>query len=342
MSNFQLSEGYVDYILDEFDASIPPHQILHAIQYAGQKGIQLDTIVECLHQYGRIPYQQDKSIKTMIIEQPVPAPAPAPVQTPLLPVNIAQIQNPVTKQTRSTQRGPAAVRTRRISWNMQADILSLAAYRAGQGLKQIKAHLRSHGYKANLADIAASLRRQGEQDVRLRNNKPPSQKVAPPTNNNNNNDNNALPVPKPNTTERICTRRPSPPAPQHPVQRGNTKPNRALLAAFSAERGIGRQIGDQMHHQGFSHRVIEVGARPPATLSLKGQEERDDDIRLRLKNERKIRRNFRTWKYPLAMDAHRVVETVVTLEPLLYKQDRYAEMSDAQIYTILSRSTELR
>ena len=50
MASRQLFEGYIEYILDEFDAGFEPDQILHALHSCGFKHLQLPTIVEFLKQ----------------------------------------------------------------------------------------------------------------------------------------------------------------------------------------------------------------------------------------------------------------------------------------------------
>lgn len=55
MPSRQLFEGYIDYILNEFDAGREPDQILRGLHSCGFIRIQLPAIVGCLKLHSRIP-----------------------------------------------------------------------------------------------------------------------------------------------------------------------------------------------------------------------------------------------------------------------------------------------
>ncbi|MCJ1346460.1 hypothetical protein MMC31_004677 [Peltigera leucophlebia] len=301
MSDPQLSERYVEYVLDEFDAFNTPHQILHALHSEGHVGMQINAILECLQQYGRIPHHDAPT--NVAISQSAQSVAPA---------NTSQAQNLNTNQTLSTQNRAEQAHTLR--WNTHADALSLAAYREGYGVRQIKAQLRSHGYRANLAEVATSLRSLGERDLRMWGNKSP-ERFAPAN----------------ISVERTCGNPTRPPVGKAPALCRDAWADRFSLAANSAEQGVWQIKGQQRDH-------VYSGPLTQATTSLRRQGERHS--RSRGRNDPLFRWNFQTPKKSLALDAHRIVKTVVRLSPLLFRQDRSARLSDLQIYTIL-KSTYL-
>lgn len=296
MSNSPSSDRYKDSVPDESDALIPLHQILHALNSEGHIGTQLTTILKCLQRYGRTPFQKESDI----------APVRQSKRT-ILPVNSPPARNSNNKQART------------LHWNTQADIFSLAAYRAGYGVLQIKTQLRVHGYRATVAEVAASLRRLGERNLRMWDNES-LQRVAPAKT-------SEVPNSKSEQTCGTCTRRPTV---QSPARRSNTQAERLSLAAYR-EGQVVRQIIDQLLE--YRATLTEIAA------SLRRQRERD--LRLWFKEDSPSRWNFqKTRKNPLALDAHRAVETVVTISPLLFRQDIPARSSHLQIFTTI-RSTDV-
>lgn len=206
MSSCQVFEGYIGYILDEFDAGCEPDQILHALHSCGFIHVQLPAIVECLKQHDRIPSETQPTNAAIRQCTPRATAANTPQthhsntpQTPhdsftLLPVVQANTSPTHLQQTpRDTSSSPAAVdadtsqkhhsntqKTRdtltpppagvhapALHWDTEADQFSLAAYLAGLEIGQIKARLCKHGYLVTSAEVAASLISQGvEQNLR--------------------------------------------------------------------------------------------------------------------------------------------------------------------------------
>lgn len=195
MSSCQVFEGYIGYILDEFDAGCEPNQILHALHSCGFIHIQLPAIVECLKQHGRIPTETQPSNAAIRQCTPRATAANTPQthhsntpQTPhdgftLLPFVQANTSQTHPQQTpRETSSSPAVVdadisqtphsNTQKtgdtaLHWDTEADQFSLAAYLAGLEIGQIKAQLCKHGYVVTSAEVAASLISQGvEQNLR--------------------------------------------------------------------------------------------------------------------------------------------------------------------------------
>lgn len=165
-----LTRTHVEYVLAQFEAGVPPQQILIGLQYrAFLPSINLATIERCLRENDRLPdnCQPDNSAQG----NQSPGAGGASNPPPLLANGIApgpsttteeahQSPASATAQTSATDNlidpGPT------LEWDAQAEHSAIAAHRSGQPIEEILLTLRSRGYDITEAELIVGLPRQGE------------------------------------------------------------------------------------------------------------------------------------------------------------------------------------
>lgn len=169
MSQSQLKDEIIDYVIDEFDGNVPLDLILHAIHEAGEIDVTINAIRECLLLYRRI-----KSLN-----QPI-------VTAPGRPAHSAALTNAFKKNVYNSDGVRAqcyptlhpAVEVPALNWNSQAEQATLTGWDAeadefaksahdqGQAVPQIADSLYKKGYLVSQVQIFTSLTRQGVSKVR--------------------------------------------------------------------------------------------------------------------------------------------------------------------------------
>ncbi len=116
MSQFQLRDEIVDYVLDEFDGNVPLHLILQAIHEAGEIDVTMNAIRECLLLYGRITS----------LNQPIVAAHGRPAQSAALTNAFTRIvYNSDGARTQYPLMLHPAVEVPALHWNSQAEQATL-------------------------------------------------------------------------------------------------------------------------------------------------------------------------------------------------------------------------
>lgn len=169
MSQSQLKDKIVGYVLDEFDANVPLDLILHAIHEAGEIDVTINAIRECLLLYGRITS----------LNQPIDAARGRTAQSAALTndfkknvynSNGARTQYPLTLHP--TVEFPAlhgnsqAGQATSTGWDVEADEFTKSAHTQGQTVPQIADSLHKKGYLVSAVQVFTSMTRQGLSNVR--------------------------------------------------------------------------------------------------------------------------------------------------------------------------------
>lgn len=169
MSNSQLMEENIDYVLDEFDAGVPLHLTLHELHRAGYESVTMTAIKECLLLYGRITSLNQPIVATREPSAPSTVPAhpfyhnpnnsdDARTQDPLTPKPAVEVSAPSLNP--NAEQAPSS------AWDAEADEFAKSAHTEGQTVPQIAESLCRNGYSASVAQVATSLTSQGVSNVR--------------------------------------------------------------------------------------------------------------------------------------------------------------------------------
>lgn len=129
MSNLLWTPERVQYVVSEFDAGVPPAQILAQLRSAGYTNLRLFNIEQCLRTNGRLAHGYD---------------------CPSFTSNTYFQRNQVRH------------------WDTAADRYTISAHRQGRTVMEIWQGLIGGGYVVNAAQIAASLNAQGVTGMRVR------------------------------------------------------------------------------------------------------------------------------------------------------------------------------
>lgn len=164
------NKSHVQYVLAEFDAGIPPQQILFGLQYrAFLPSINIATIEQCLRDNGRElndqqagNTSQDNKLSAIGYtsnflpppKQSAPGPSAATQECGQSSTGCA-MGTLVIANNCFTDPSPTML------WDSHADQITYAAFCARNSRWQILAMLRSRGYDITVVEILASLIRQG-------------------------------------------------------------------------------------------------------------------------------------------------------------------------------------
>lgn len=141
MPNTQLNEANKQFVLNQFKVGVSPQNILNALDAAGNTGINLQTIQQCL--------------LTNTNEMFDPA---------FLPASTSQ-SGPSTKNQKpsnSQSREPPPA----LSWNDRADEFAMSGHNAGKTVAEITTILCRNGYAVSQTQVGQYLIEQGAQNVR--------------------------------------------------------------------------------------------------------------------------------------------------------------------------------
>lgn len=153
----------------QFEAGVPPQQILIGLQYrAFLPSINLATIERCLRENDRLPdnCRPDNSAKGN--QSPGAGGTSNP---PLLPNGVTPGPSTTTEEAHQSPASPTAQTSATgnlidpgptLEWDAQAEHSAIAAQRSGQPIEEILLALRSRGYDITQAELILSLARQGE------------------------------------------------------------------------------------------------------------------------------------------------------------------------------------
>lgn len=141
MPNTQLSEANKQFVLNQFKVGVSTQNILNALDAAGNTGINLQTIEQCL--------------LTNTNEMFDPA---------ILPASTSQ-SGPSTKNQKPSNsqfREPPPAH----SWNDRADDFAMSGHNAGKTVAEITKLLCLNGYAVSQTEVGQRLIKQGAQNVR--------------------------------------------------------------------------------------------------------------------------------------------------------------------------------
>lgn len=141
MPNTQLSEANKQFVLNQFKVGVSTQNILNALDDAGNTGINLQTIEQCL------------LTNTNEMFDPAISPASTSQSGPS-----TKNQKPSNSQFREPP--PAH------SWNNRADEFAMSGHNAGKTVAEITKLLCRNGYAVSQTDVGRRLIEQGAQNVR--------------------------------------------------------------------------------------------------------------------------------------------------------------------------------
>lgn len=168
MPNFLWTPERVDYVVGEFDAGVPPAQILAALRSTGYTTLQLVTIEQCLRTNGRSVDGFDPHVRLAFTSNTYNAQG-YQGQT----INYAgdSFVRGSTAPLRSGYNPPSNYRPQSNNhgkrWDPAADGYAIGAHREGRSVMEIWEGLIGDGYVVNAAEVAASLNAQGVSGVRV-------------------------------------------------------------------------------------------------------------------------------------------------------------------------------
>ena len=398
MSSSRLSEFFVDYVLNEFDARCSPREILNALHSFGFTQIQFPAILGCLQHYGRIPYEYKPTNAAIWQSAQSIAPAPSTQQIrvtftppPAVQGNTSQTHHPIAQQTaRVTFTPPAVVQanisqthhsnapqTPRVTFTpppaIQANISQTHHLNAQKTTHHSNAqktprvtftppavvqanvsqthHSNAQQTPRNTFTPPAVVQGNISQMHHSNTQKTPRDTFSPPAvvqgNISQMHHSNTQETPGDTCAPLAAVQANTPQMhhPSTPQTRDNFTPppadvqarnlhwdaqaDKFSLAAYRAGRGLG-QIKAQLCRQGYLVTSPEVAA----SLISQGVEQ---NLRSWVNNAPPFHWNFQTQTMSgtMALDAHSKVETVVSLSPLFFTQNRSTQTSDLQIYTVV-------
>lgn len=166
MSEPSFTAEHIQYILNQFDAGVPPTVILAELRSNGFPNLRLFPIEQCLRANGRAvdgydplnrsPFTSNTFDARGYQGQPITYPGDTFVRSvgPTKPPYVAPSNfRPQINQGRS--------------WDRAADEYAINAHREGRSVMEIWAALSNNGYMSNAAEVAASLNAQGVSSVRV-------------------------------------------------------------------------------------------------------------------------------------------------------------------------------
>ena len=164
-----LTRTHVEYVLTQFEAGVPPQQILIGLQYrAFLPSINLATIERCLRENDRLPDNCRPDNAAQGNQSPGAGGARNP---PPLANGVALGPSTTTEEAHQPPASPIARTSATgnlvdpgptLDWDAQAERSAIAAYRSGQSIEEILLTLRSRGYDITQAELIVGLVRQGE------------------------------------------------------------------------------------------------------------------------------------------------------------------------------------
>lgn len=165
-----LNRTHVNYVLTEFDAGVPPPQILEGLQYrAFLPSINLATIERCLRKNGRLEdnYQPGnaaqgyQSLGAVSNNPPPPTDRDAP--GPRATTQEAR-QLPANPAVQTSENDELANLPPTKQWDNQANCYAFSAYESGgKSVDEICLALRKNGYDIDRSQVMMSLIGQGVQ-----------------------------------------------------------------------------------------------------------------------------------------------------------------------------------
>ena len=337
MSSSRLSEFFIDYVLNEFDARCSPRQILNALHSFGFTQIQFPAIVGCLQHYGRIPYEYKPTNAAIWQSAQSISPAPSTQQIrvtftppPAVQGNTSQTHHPIAHQTARVTFTPPAVVQANVSQTHHSNApqtprITFTPPPAVQG--NISQMHRSNTQKTPRDTFSPQAIVQGNISQMHHSNtqETPGDTCAPLATVQA----NTPQMHHPSTPQTRDNFTPPPADVQARNVHWDAQADKFSLAAYRAGRGLG-QIKAQLCRHGYLVTSPEVAS----SLVSQGEER---NLRSWVNNAPPFYWNFQTQTTSgtLALDAHSKVETVVSLSPLFFTQDRSTQTSDLQIYTVV-------